>query len=117
MTSEMKQPPTTLNETQRQIVENAIKEVCEFRSYGLQALNVRSNHVHVVVSKDMKPEKIVNDFKVYSTRRLREAAEFPVTAKIWARGSSTRYLWKPRHVEAAVAYVLYSQGDIEFVEF
>gem|GEM_PF-5201292 len=29
---------------------------------------------------------------------------------IWSRGGSTRYLWKPARVAAAVEYVLYSQG-------
>src|ERR1044071_8102876 len=35
----------------------------------------------------------------------------PNVPKVWTRGASTRYLWKPAHVEAAIDYVLYSQGD------
>lgn len=113
--AEMQKGPTfVLNTEQRECVEAAIKEVCEFRNYLLRAANVRTNHAHAVVSATMKPEKIVNDFKVYATRRLRaEGLCFP-TQNIWSRGASTRYLWKPRHVEAAVDYVKYCQEDVPF---
>lgn len=109
-----KQPPTLLDVSHRDIVTKTIEEVSEHRSYSLRAVNVRFNHVHVVISHAMPPEKIVNDLKAYSTRRLREAGLAADKQKIWARGASTRYLWKPRHVEAAVEYVLYSQGDVPF---
>jgi REP element-mobilizing transposase RayT len=78
---------------------------------NLRAINVRTNHVHTVVSAACKPESILNSFQSYSTRRLRAAGLFPVTAKPWARHGSTRYLWKPRHVEVAIEYVLCGQGD------
>lgn len=96
------------------MVAQAIKGVCTYRRYLLLAQNVRSNHAHAVVSASIKPEKIVNEFKSYATRALRQAGEFDADARIWSRGASTRYLWKPRHVSAAVEYVLYEQGDVEF---
>lgn len=114
MAESMKQEPTVLSTVQRGFVDAAIREVCGFRGYGLKAANVRSNHAHAVINAERKPEKIVNDLKAYSTRRLRLEAEFTADQKVWSRGASTRYLWKPRHVEAAIAYVLYSQGDVPF---
>jgi len=107
-------PPVVLTSQQRSLVHEAIVAVCEYRQYFLRDLNVRSNHVHAVVSKSEKPEKIVNDFKAYATKRLRNENEFGPTVRVWSRGASTRYLWKPKHVLAAVDYVLYSQGDIPF---
>ncbi len=109
-----KQEPVILSDPQRNIVDIAIREVCEYRKYSLRALNIRSNHGHVVVSAAMKPEKIAGDFKAYSTRRLREQGLTGPNERVWSRGASTRYLWKPHHVEAAVEYVLYSQGDVPF---
>ena len=114
MLSEIRQKPIVLSVRQRDIVKEAISEVCTHREYFPRAINVQSNHAHIVVSKNIKPNKIVNDFKAYATRRLRAAGEFPAKVKIWSRGASTRYLWKPRHVETAVDYVLYSQGDVPF---
>lgn len=103
-----------LDTAQRNCVDAAIKEVCEFRKYLLRALNVRTNHGHVVVSAAVKPEKIASDFKVYATRRLRAEGLCGPDQKIWSRGASTRYLWKPRHVDGAVDYVKYCQKDIPF---
>ena len=114
METELKQSSVILGRRERIIVTDAIAEACKIREYNLRAINVRSNHTHAVVSKALKPEKIVNNFKAYATRRLRSNGCFSPNIKIWSRGASTRYLWKPRHVEAAVDYVLYSQGDIPF---
>ena len=109
-----KYPPFLLNEEQRKCVTEAMTEVCEFRNYLGRAINVRSNHVHSVISAPVKPEKIVNDFKAYATRRMRSEGLVNPERKIWSRGASTRYLWKPKHVLAAVDYVLYCQEDIPF---
>jgi REP element-mobilizing transposase RayT len=114
METRLVSPSILLDPHQRSIVSSAISEVCQYREYELKALNVRTNHVHAVVSKAIKPEKIVNDFKAYATRRLRGEWQFAADGKVWARGASTRYLWKPKHVVAAVDYVLYCQEDIPF---
>jgi|SRR5215813_1927284 len=112
MRSDMKEGKLILNPRQRAVVEDALKEVCEYRGYDLWAANVRSNHFHAVVSAQSKPEPIANAFKSYSTRRLRESGLISNEVRPWARGRSRRYLWKPKHVTRAINYVLYEQGDI-----
>lgn len=116
MKQEMKQKPVILDKKERVSVLDAVKEVCEFREYELFAINIRTNHLHAVVSANAKPEKIINDFKAYATRRLRESKLIEKDRIVWARGKSRRYLWKPRHVEIAIDYVLFGQGD-EIPEF
>ncbi|MEP7214313.1 MAG: transposase [Acidobacteriota bacterium] len=113
---EMDQPPVVLEDEQRSVVVQAVTEVCKHRSYHLHAINARSNHVHAVVSAALKPERIADTFKAYSTRRLRETVPISTETKVWSRGRSRRYLWKPGHVDAAVSYTLYSQGDEAFVQ-
>jgi len=114
MESQRSQPEIIFDLNQRVLVTEAIKEVCAHRNYLLRALNVRTNHAHSVVSAAIEPEKIVNDFKVYSTRRLRRECSIGNEERVWSRGASTRYLWKPRHVIGAIDYVLYCQEDIPF---
>jgi REP element-mobilizing transposase RayT len=114
MIDKSSQSAVILSGTQRKLVGEAITEVCSHRGYLLRALNIRSNHLHSVVSMSVNPEKIVNDFKAYSTRMLRSDCQVSSDQKVWSRGASTRYLWKPRHVEAAVDYVLYCQENIPF---
>src|ERR1051325_12004205 len=66
--SQLVRDPVVLDAKQRRSVEEAIREVCEFRGWRLQSLNVRTNHVHAVVAiGTAKPERALNDFKC--TRR------------------------------------------------
>lgn len=111
MKSELKHPAVILNAIQRATVEQAIRELCEQRPYHLQALNVRTNHVHAVVSAQSKPERIADAFKAFATKQLREKRLVEQELQIWSRGRSRRYLWKPHHVALAIDYVLYGQGD------
>jgi len=109
-TKQLKHPPVTLNGKQRAVVSQALREVCRHREYLLLAVNVRTNHAHTVVSAVGAPEPILNTFKAYSTRALREAGLISAGGKPWSRHGSTIYLWKERHVEKAVEYVLLGQG-------
>ena len=114
MKSELKQPVIVLNQSQRKAVESAIKELCEQRKYFLRAINVRSNHAHAVVSAQAKPERIADAFKAFATKKLRKQNLCDKDLRVWSRGRSRRYLWKPRHVAKAIDYVLYGQGDLPF---
>jgi REP element-mobilizing transposase RayT len=106
----LKNAPQTLNSEQRNIVEEAIWEVCNYRRFSLFALQARTNHVHVVVSGVGKPELIMNSFKSYATRNLRKNSLILSEQKVWSRHGSTKYLWTERHIEIAVDYVLNGQG-------
>ena len=110
---QLKHRPVRLNKRQRAVVEQAVREVCLHRKYRLRAISVRTNHAHSVVSALSDPEPILDAFKSYSTRALRDAGLLSVHVKPWARHGSTIYLWKERDVEKAVEYVLLGQ-DHEF---
>ena len=107
----LKSPPFYLNAKSRKIVEQAIREVCLFREWSLHAVNVRTNHTHSVASGDASSEKMLNDFKSYCTRRLREDGEWSFEHSPWVDKGSRRRLWTPEHVSAACDYVIYGQGD------
>ncbi|MBA3694234.1 MAG: transposase [Acidobacteria bacterium] len=111
MKQEMKEKPVLFDKAERVCVLAAVKEVCDFRGYELLAVNIRSNHLHAVVSANTKPDKITNEFKAYATRSLRQSGLIEKDKTVWARGKSRRYLWKPHHVEIAIDYVLFGQGD------
>ena len=114
MTANMKDAPMILDDLQRAAVKDAVEEVCRYRDYSLHAANVRTNHFHVVTSAQEKPEMMANTFKSYATRELRRRGLIGAETKVWARGRSRRYLWKENHVAAAIDYVLYSQGLLDF---
>ena len=107
----MDQAPYELDQTRRDAVLEAIQEVCLHRGWGLLAAHVRSNHVHAVVDAEAPPERVMSDCKVYASRRLNRMRLDKSNRKRWARHGSTRWLWEPAHVSAAVRYVVAEQGD------
>lgn len=101
-----------LNAGQRECVEKAIRETCEFRQWNLQAVNVRTSHVHtVVVIGVKKPEIALNAFKSNSTRQMRENECWKSDKSPWADKGSNRFLWNERSVGLAIDYVINGQGD------
>jgi REP element-mobilizing transposase RayT len=107
----MDQAPYNLDPIRRDAVLAAIREVCAHRGWNLLAAHVRSNHVHTVVEAEMPLARVMNDLKAYASRRLNRMRLDAPNRKRWARHGSTRWLWKPPHVSAAIAYVVGEQGD------
>jgi REP element-mobilizing transposase RayT len=107
----LKHPPVALNQAQRVVVEQAIREVCAHRGYHLMAVNARTNHVHSVVAAECEPEPVMNAFKAYATRHLREAGLMSPGVRPWSRHGSNPYLWTPEDVERAIEYVINGQDD------
>ena len=110
----LKHSAISLNRRQRDAVEAAIREVCTHRHYYLHAINVRTNHVHSVVTAPRKPEHIMESFKAYATRKLRETGLLSRDVKPWARHGSTPYLWTEEQIQRAIDYVMNGQGDEPF---
>ena len=106
----MKHPPYLLGVNERGIVEAAIREVCKIRGYGLFGIHVRTNHAHTVVGNGGKPERIMNSFKAYATKKLREAGRLEGNQIAWRRHGSTKYLWTDEHIIQAIEYVVNGQG-------
>jgi len=111
MKLKLKQDPFLLELEARRIADQTIREVCTHRGWQVPALNVRTNHVHVVCCGRTTPEKMLGDLKAWSTRRLREAGLVSQNRRIWTDGGSTRYLWERKSFDAAVYYVLHEQGE------
>ena len=84
---------------------SAIRDVCSRRDWILHAAHVRANHVHTVITADDPPEFVMAKLKAVSSRFLNRAFEH--LPNRWSLHGSTRWLWDPNHVDAAVHYVIY----------
>ena len=101
----MKFPKSKLTPEQKRIVEKYITEVCQFRRWELLVVSCRSNHVHIVVKcGDVCPETVMNQFKSYATRGLRQRGHFQ-GKQVWTRGGSTRYINSEESLWASVRYI------------
>jgi REP element-mobilizing transposase RayT len=107
----MDQPPYGLDGGRRKAVLAAMLERCAARQWRLLAAHVRTTHVHMVVEGDARPERIMNDLKSYASRCLNSRGLDEPYRKRWARHGSTRWLWKPQSVSAAIRYIVEEQGD------
>jgi REP element-mobilizing transposase RayT len=107
----MKEAPFTLGEGARDVVLQAIVGLAKHRGWGLRAVHIRTEHVHVVVMLPpiVKPMKALADFKAYGTRGLREAGV--VRERYWAERGHCVFLWTEDAVQAACVYVYEKQGE------
>jgi REP element-mobilizing transposase RayT len=96
----MKGSAVALNEEQRSIVQQTIIEHCRIRGWTLHAANARSNHVHVVVSAESKPEEIRNQLKAWCSRRLSDHSR--LSQKVAKSAGRRRWFTEG--------------GDIEFID-
>ncbi len=103
--------PYEMDVSRRRLVLDAIRETCRHRRWSLLAVHVRSTHVHVVVHGMNAPERLMNDFKAYASRALSLAGWDSRDVRRWTRHGSTRYLWRPEQVEAAIQYTVHEQGE------
>jgi REP element-mobilizing transposase RayT len=107
----LKAPPFLIEPAQRRIIEGAVLELCEHRGWELLAVNVRTNHVHVVLVAEMPPERAIGDLKAFSTRALRRAGAVGASRPVWAGHGSTKYVWDEEQLERCMAYTLDEQGN------
>jgi REP element-mobilizing transposase RayT len=106
----LKRRPVVFDAEHRAIIRRTIAKVCAHRNWDLLAVNVRTNHVHVVVAAEDTPELVMTSLKSWSTRRLVAAGVTQRGSPVWSRHGSTRYLWTERQVGDACVYVVEGQG-------
>ncbi|HZQ54355.1 MAG TPA: transposase [Bryobacteraceae bacterium] len=106
----MTQEPYVLDPRRRQVILQSLRDTCRCRSWILWAAHVRTNHVHVVITANTKPEQMMNALKAHSSRALNQLAQNRSTRRRWVRHGSTGYLWTDNAVRAAIQYVVHEQG-------
>ena len=102
----LKDPPLILSSEQRSMVEQALRELCLKRHWPLHEVNVRSNHVHIVVTAvETEPERVMSDLKAKATRILRKMKIISDTQKPWTEHGSTKYLFTQEEFDNVCHYV------------
>jgi REP element-mobilizing transposase RayT len=107
----LKQSPVILNSHQRPIVEFAIRETCTIRHWNLWTVNVRTNHVHAVVTANKKPDAVMSALKANATRAMREVGVWTSELSPWEFRGSKKYLWDEEQLADAITYVECGQGE------
>ena len=105
-----------LDQEQCAVVEKTIVDHCRIRGWELFAKNCRSNHVHVVVAADIKPEAVREQLKAWCTRKLKELerqrrGQGGVRENWWTERGSRLYINDPEGLDAVIQYVNDGQDD------
>ena len=104
-------PIYVLSNEARDLVTETIRKHCQLRAWRALALNVRTTHVHVVVNCFGKcmPDPAMEQFKAWSTRKLRELEFANPDQRVWTEGGSTRWINTDDSLAKAIDYVMNQQ--------
>jgi REP element-mobilizing transposase RayT len=103
--------PVYLTPEQRAVIDAVLVEACARLGWELHARNVRTNHVHAVVSAGAAGNQVRSRLKGLASLRLSEQAGLlPVmdkdgAKKWWTEKGNIVEIWDQRHLDAAVRYV------------
>jgi len=87
----LSEAPVTLTLERQNVVEEAIVEHCRFRGWTLHAVNVRTNHVHLVVTAGADPDDVAEKLKSRCSRFL-NLLPSGHRDHWWTRGQSTKWI-------------------------
>jgi REP element-mobilizing transposase RayT len=94
----------------RAAVREAVERTAELRGWRVWALNVRTNHVHVALTADGRPEPVMTSLKAWATKGLVAGGLAAHRERVWTRHGSTRYVWDEAGMENVCRYVRDGQG-------
>ena len=106
--------PVYLDLEQRRIVEQVIEEHCRYRGWTLRAVNARTNHVHVLITAEVAPERVMQELKSWATRRLKanaQARELAERHRWWTPHGSTKWINNEGYLGNALRYVTEGQDS------
>jgi REP element-mobilizing transposase RayT len=99
-----------MNARQRDVVHDAIVGIATEKNWRLWAVHVRSNHVHVVITAEREPRRLMSDLKARASRELTRAGFDDPERRRWTRHGSTKHLFEWAQVQEKINYTLYAQG-------
>jgi REP element-mobilizing transposase RayT len=105
---QMTEQAVVFSQSQRRMVDATIRKHCEIRHWNLLALNVRTNHIHLVVKADVSGWEVMKQLKSWATRALQSTE--PKRKRWWTRRGYVRYLEDDDAIENAVRYTLEGQS-------
>jgi REP element-mobilizing transposase RayT len=106
----MVDPAYILGASQRLMVQATIRENCQHRGWELHAVNCRSNHVHVVVTADVKEIETPREtFKAWCTRKLK--AKTPKQMNWWTERGWDVFIDTQKELDEVATYILERQEE------
>ncbi|MBI2480708.1 MAG: transposase [Planctomycetia bacterium] len=110
----LSEDPVYLSEAQRAAVKRACHEHIHIRGWHLHTVNPRTNHIHLAVTADSKPEKVRDQLKANCTRVLREEDKTLIDKRMWTRGGDIEFTYTDEELEQVIQYINEVQDRKQF---
>ena len=109
----LNEPSVEFSLEERALVHDALMECARRFSWKIDALNVRKEHVHIVLfaPSDESPDEIVRKLKTGATYALYENNFRGVGTRVWTKSFACDSIWTIGFWRRAVNYVLKEQGS------
>ena len=99
-----------LNSEMRVVAKSALLEACRIRQWTTWAVNVRSNHVHVVLTApDYAPTVVRDQLKAKATRDLRQCFDIWKDRPVWSAKGDIEFMDTEKDIDDCAIYVLEAQ--------
>ncbi len=108
--SAMTEEPVILTQAQRDLIDAVIVKHCAIRKWTLHARNVRTNHIHAVVSAALVGTEVRAQLKAWCSRRLSERAGLTGGGdngkrRWFSERGDVEWIDDHEHLENAIRYV------------
>jgi DNA replication protein DnaC/REP element-mobilizing transposase RayT len=104
-----------LSPAMRSCVERSIRDACRLAGWAVIAIEVRTNHFHVLVASGENAGQTLSRLKGCATRALRATSLVTHDQRVWSKQGSTKYVWTSRSVVRVKHYIEAMQDDVDGV--
>ena len=112
----MAEAEVVMSPAQRVLIELTIQDHCRIRNWQLHAFNVRTNHIHVVVTADRDAVEVRNQLKAWCSRRLsdecglKKAVAVKAGRRRWfTEGGEQKRIENEEYLQNAIRYAIEGQ--------
>ncbi|TWT69327.1 transposase [Crateriforma conspicua] len=120
----MNENAVLLESSQRESVEEVIRQHAQRRGWQLHAVSARSNHVHIVVTvvpsigdpnfrMSDGVKRVRDQFKANATRVLRHGQNPVMNEKVWTKGGDIQLIVTDDDLEQVMIYVSEAQDRMD----
>jgi len=113
MEENLNERPVKFSDVERAFVHDRFVYCADRYGWEIDALNVRGEHVHIVIftSNGDSSEEVVRKLKTTATRALYESKKRAIGSRIWTKAYAESVIWSIGFWRRKVEYTLKEQGS------
>jgi len=117
MSNRLNEPCVQFSSAKRALVHDSFMETSRRFGWEIDALNVREDHVHIVIFTPggKRPDEIVRKLKTGATYALYNAGRRQIGSRVWTKMFSSTLGWDIGFWRGVISYTLEEQGENKYL--